>query len=117
MKLRDFLLVIFVVTFCALLYINQHTNILLISYQLEKNQATCAYLLDRHEELLYNVAEVKSPQNLQKKLVMKDICLERPSREQLVKIVKAEPTNQVVVRRGERGFFGFLTSQAQAEAH
>ncbi len=116
MKLPRFLIIIFVVTTCAIIYVNQQTQILLASYQLQKTQTNYGYLLDRHEELLYNVAEVESPQNLQKILVMQNIDMQRPGRDQIVKIVKIETSPEAVAHRGERRFFGFLTSQAHAQA-
>lgn len=116
MKLLRFLLILFIITTCAIIYVNQQAQILLASYQLQKNQANYAYLLDRHEELLYNVSEVKSPQNLQKMLVMQNIYMQRPGRDQIVRIVRIEAPSEVVARRGERGFLGFLASRAQAQA-
>ncbi len=116
MKLPKFLVIVFVVTTCAIIYVNQQTQILLAGYQLQKNQTNCTYLLDRHEELLYNVAEVESPKNLQKMLVMRNINMQRPGRDQIVKIVRIETLSETVVHQGERRFFGFLTSQAHAQA-
>jgi hypothetical protein len=116
MKLKKFLLIIFIFTTCAIYYINQQTQILLISYQLEKNQTTYAYLLDRHEVLLYNVAEFKSPQNLQERLLAQRIRMQLPAQEQVVKIVKVETKPETVARESGRGFFGVLTSQTQAQA-
>jgi len=116
MRISRFLTIVFIVTSCAVTYIHQQTQILIASYKLQQNQSTKAYLLDCNEALVYNVAEMTSPQHLQEKLVMQNICMHRPNHGQIVRIVKTDTAPAVMARSRGRGFFGFLTPQAQAQA-
>lgn len=115
MKISRFLLSIFIITCCAIGYINQQNQILITSYQMQRNQVMMAYLLDCQERLLYNVAQLKSPQCLQEKLAMRDIDMQRPRKEQVIKIAKTGDSFEIVAQKGKRRFFGLSTSSVEAQ--
>lgn len=115
MKISRFLLTIFIITSCAIGYISQQNQILITSYKMQRNQVMMAYLLDCQERLLYNVAQLKSPQSLQEKLAMQDINMQRPRKEQVIKVAKAGDSFEIVAKKSKRGFFGLSTSRVEAQ--
>ncbi|MFH1856243.1 MAG: hypothetical protein ABH836_03300 [Candidatus Omnitrophota bacterium] len=115
MKTHKFLLTIFIITSGAMLYINQQTRVLSAGYELKNNRSARAHLLDCREKLLYNLAELKSPQNLHKQLVVRNIDMQWPGRNQVVKVVETKPAVAVIAQRNGRRFFGFTVGEAQAQ--
>lgn len=115
MKLSKFLLTIFMVTGCAIIYISQQNQILLTGYQMQRNQIMTAYLLDCQEKLLYNVAQLKSPQCIEKRLAMRDINMQRTGKDRVIKIVKAGSSPKVMAQKSGRRFLGLSASRVEAQ--
>ena len=90
----------------ALLYVNQQTALICLSYDIKAKDKTYFDLLDRSRILLYNVRQLESPARLERTLLAKQMKLEVPSRERVILVSAAaeKPGANGIIRTA--GFFG-----------
>lgn len=90
----------------ALLYVNQQTALIRLSYDIKAKDKSYSDLLDRSKILLYNVRQLESPARLEKTLLAKQMKLEVPSRERVILVSAAseKPGAKGIIRTA--GFFG-----------
>ncbi len=98
---------IFVLTFIALLYVNQQALIYQMGLRVTENNKIYSKLVDRNRVLVYNVLNQSSPVSLETKLLAKNIDLRMPREWQVLKNNNLPTT---LVRRGtaKRGLFASL---------
>ena len=77
-KPPKFFLSTIIITICALLYVHQNVEIFKVGYSIDTNQKAFSYFLDRHKRLVYNLAKLKSPPALEKRLLAEEIELIEP---------------------------------------
>ena len=74
------------VTIIALMYVNQKALVYQMGLKVKHNQDIHAKLIDHNKILVYNVLNLRSPVNLERKLLAKEVELSMPSKWQVVKI-------------------------------
>jgi len=77
---------IFIVTFVALMYVNQQALIYQMGLKVKQNSDLYAKLVDHNKIMVYNVLNLRSPVSLGRKLLAKEVELSMPSKWQVVKI-------------------------------
>lgn len=115
--LTKFLIILFTTTVISLYYVGQQSTLLSLSYEIGQNQAEIERLLDQNNNLIYNSDTLKSPQNLEKVLVSKNVNLYIPGREQIIYLAKKESPQREQIKSARRNIFSFfnVTSKAEAE--
>lgn len=100
MKIARFLFISVFVTLMCLFYVHQRVELIKLSYSIKDKQKSLTQLLDQNRFLVYNMNTLKSPANLEKILIAKNIKLESPAKWEELKLAKAKglPTEQVVPR-------------------
>lgn len=86
---------IFIATFIAILYVNQQALIYQMGLNVKENQDIYSKLVDHNKILVYNVLNLRSPVNLEKRLLAKEVELGMPSKWQVVKL-KGSPEKRFV---------------------
>ena len=82
---------IFAVTFVAVMYVNQQALIYQMGLKVKQNSDVYTKLVDHNKILVYNVLNLRSPVNLERKLLAKEVELSMPSKWQVVKLAKKGP--------------------------
>jgi len=106
-KTHKILIFISAFTFIALMYVNQQVLIYQIGLKVKENNQIYSKLVDRNRILVYNVLNLKSPVNLETKLLAKDVELDMPRKWQVVKLAKS-PTKFVRKDAVKKGLFASL---------
>jgi len=117
--MRRFLATLTLVVFAALFYVSQEVDAVKIGYTIRKQEETRTLLLDRARALKYNIARLKAPNTLEKRLVAQKINLQAPRSWQTLVISPTSAEKQAVTRSllGQGPMFTkFLVGTAQAEA-
>jgi hypothetical protein len=83
--------IIFAVTFIAVMYVNQQALIYQMGLKVKQNNDVYTKLVDHNKILVYNVLNLRSPVNLERKLLAKEVELSMPSKWQVVKLAKKGP--------------------------
>jgi len=112
MNAYKFLMTTVIVTMVALLYVNQQTALVRLSYDIKTKEKAYTDLLDRNKILLYNVRQLESPARLERTLLAKQMKLEVPSRDRVI-LVSAGPEEsgtKDITRTA--GFFGRIRQTA-----
>lgn len=86
MKACKFLIVLAITTFLTLGYVHQKIELLKVGYSIEESGEDLVKLLDRNSFLLYNVIALKSPQNLERLLLAKNMTFQLPAVDQFIQI-------------------------------
>ncbi|MFC1624150.1 hypothetical protein ACFL28_02365 [Candidatus Omnitrophota bacterium] len=86
LKTYKALIFIFLVTFIALIYVNQQVLIYQMGLKVKENSEFYSKLIDHNRILVYNVLNLKSPVNLEQKLLAKKVKLNMPRKWQVVKL-------------------------------
>ena len=73
-----FLCFVFFVTFAGLFYVYEEVAAVKIGYTIRKQEEAKVQALDRGRALKYNIASLKAPHNLERKLLAQRILLESP---------------------------------------
>ena len=76
--MKRFLAALVCVTLAGLIYVGSETEAVKIGYQIRKLQEAKAVALDRASALKYNIAQLKAPHNLERRLLAERIALEPP---------------------------------------
>lgn len=109
MKLSKFFIILIIGTFAALIYVRQQVEATKIGYQINAQQRALDQMLDQRQILLYNVCNLKSPENLQESL-----CKKSNSKEDF----KILADRQIIIlgkkQEPKHNFFG-ITSLAEAK--
>jgi len=107
---------IFIVTFIALMYVNQQVLIYQMGLNVKENYRLYSKLVDHNRILVYNVLNLKSPVSLQTRLLAKKVELNMPRKWQVVKL-ESSPEKFVRKDAAKRGLFAnlFIVSR-EAEA-
>ncbi|OGX32699.1 MAG: hypothetical protein A3F87_04470 [Omnitrophica WOR_2 bacterium RIFCSPLOWO2_12_FULL_51_24] len=106
MKAYKFLMTTIIVTVVALLYVNQQTALIRLSYDIKTKDKAYSDLLDRSKILLYNVRQLESPARLERILLAKQMKLEVPSRERVILVSAASEESGTKGITRTAGFFG-----------
>ena len=99
LDVRKILFCIFIVTFMAIIYVNQQTLIYQMGLQLKENQDMHAKLVDHNKIMVYNVLNLRSPANLDTRLSATKVELGMPRKWQVVKVEKGFFANLVLTGR------------------
>ena len=83
MKLKNYFIFIIAATIVTCLYAHQRIEATILSYEIKEMEFKVNKLLDRREELEYNVARLKTPTYLELKLAKKDLKYVLPERWQV----------------------------------
>ena len=118
--MRRFVFFLTMVTGAGLLYVYTEVEAVKIGYTIRKQEEAKVQVLDRGRALKYNIASLKAPHNLERKLLAQRILLESPKQWQTLVL----PTPGAVKRprlgqapAGQLPHLGrFLIGTAQAEA-
>lgn len=89
--------IIFAVTFIAVMYVNQQALIYQMGLKVKQNNDMHTKLVDHNKILVYNVLNLRSPANLERKLLAKKVELSMPSKWQVVKLAKKGPLANLFV--------------------
>ncbi len=76
--MRRFFAVIAIATTASLLYVSQEVEAVKIGYTIRKQEETKTQFLDRGRALKYNIAKLKAPNTLEKRLTAQKISLQSP---------------------------------------
>ena len=117
--MRRFLSTLTLMVFAALFYVSQEVEAVKIGYTIRKQEESRTLFLDRTRALKYNIARLKAPNTLEKRLIAQKINLQAPKSWQTLIISPASARTQAVARSllDQRPFLTkFLVGTAQAEA-
>ncbi|MBU1932947.1 MAG: hypothetical protein KKC66_03495 [Candidatus Omnitrophica bacterium] len=98
---------IFILTFTMLMYVNQQVLIYQMGLKVKENYQVYSKLFDHNKILVYNVLNLKSPVNLQTKLLAKKVELDMPHKWQVVKL-ESSPKKFVHKEAAKKGLFANL---------
>lgn len=87
MRLRYFIIILFIVTLLSLIYTWQQVNIIKLAYQENNKAAIYKELLDSNHYLRYNLIKLKSSYNLGNKLLDDKTDFEIPKHSQMLTLV------------------------------
>ncbi|NQU73962.1 MAG: hypothetical protein HQ547_04560 [Candidatus Omnitrophica bacterium] len=110
MKLYKFSVCLVFVTLLALLYVHQQVRLVKISYGIEFNEREITTLLDQNKSLMYNIAKLKSPVDLEKKLLASKKEFSIPQQWKVVEVVvpKANKDHIITAKTNAQTPLGFL---------
>lgn len=112
MKLSRVIITVFISTALSLFYVYQKTQLVRLSLDVHSTQDSLNYLIDQNRHIGYNNLALKSLDNIEYKLVAKNITLSRPQSWQVVSLRKQEAPP---VRIAGIDFFSLLWPNAEAE--
>lgn len=111
MRLNRFIFVILFIDIAALFHIWQQTQITHLSYQIENKLDKRLEFLDQNHLLRYNVAVLKSCENVQKNLLAGRGEFQLPSPRSVVKLSMVKSLEaKAILEREKRGFLKRLFS-------
>lgn len=124
MRLIRSVLPIAILTVASLMYVHQQVELVKLSYMIEKKEKRLNEVLDRREQLSYNIKNLEAPSRLESALLAKNIDITFPRKGDVIKMSRP----YIISRRGipeirsvalEKrfnifGFLDFLTPKAEA---
>lgn len=125
MKLLKSLTLISIVTLVALIYVHQQVELVKLSYSIEIKEKVVKDMLDRRENLDYNINNLEAPCRLEQALLAGNVDIAFPKRANVVRIARLghNPKGEEQIRSSglERKFslFGiteFFSPRAEAQA-
>ena len=117
--MRRFIAALALVTMASLFYVYQEVEAVKIGYQIRKQEETKTVYLDRARALKYNIARLKAPNNLERRLLNARIVLQAPKSWQTLVISPSavKQSNAASSLLSHPPLFGkFFVGTAQAEA-
>ena len=116
--MKRFLTGLMVLTAAALFYVYQEVEAVKVGYTIRKQEETKTLFLDRARALKYNIARLKAPNNLERRLSAQRIVLQAPkSWQTLVLASSFQASTNTLWKGGTPAIFGKLwVGTAQAEA-
>jgi hypothetical protein len=124
MRFAKSIIPVILFTIASLVYVHQQVELVKLSYSIEKKEKKLNEMLDRNDQLSYNIKNLESPSRLEKILVSKKINITFPKRGHVLKMAKpvivygAQDIHQVGLERKVNifGFLDFFISKAEAQA-
>lgn len=77
--MKRFTAILILSTFAGLFYVYEEVEAVKVGYFIRQQEQTKALALDRSRELKYNIARLKAPETLERKLQAQSIKLESPT--------------------------------------
>ena len=117
--MRRFLTVLILTMSAALFYVYQEVEAVKIGYTIRKQEEAKVLYLDRARALKYNIARLKAPNNLERRLSAQRIVLQAPKSWQTLVLAPSAAKRSTIASAllGRPPFFGKLfVGTAQAEA-
>ena len=124
MRLLRSILPIIIFTVASLMYVHQQVELVKLSYLIEKKERGLNEVLDRREQLSYNIKNLEAPLRLENALLAKNIDITFPRKGNVVKMARPYVVNQrggadmrssgLERRFNIFGFLDFLTPKAEA---
>ncbi len=119
--MKRFALMLILSTLTGLFYVYEEVEAVKIGYQIRQQEQVKSLSLDRSRALKYNIAQLKSPETLERRLETQSIRLQAPKSWQTLAPRVSQGQNQVSWLQGP--WFGnppfftkFFLGTAQAEA-
>jgi len=99
---RKIIIFIFLVTLIALMYVNQQALIYQMGLNVKENRQIYSKLVDHNRREVYNVLNLKSPVNLETRLLAQKVELDMPYRWQVVRLDNSlvDFTHKAEAKRG-----------------
>ena len=115
MRLYRYLIFLFITTSLGLLYTHQQFLAIKANYNITNYESRVSHLLDRNKKLMYNVASLESPANLESKLSASGVDYDVPVQWAVVKRWKSRPSYKLAKVTGRRnvvmgGIINFLNN-------
>ena len=110
-----FLIILFFSGMAGLFYVYTEVEAVKVGYFIRQQEEAKAQSLDRARALKYNIAALKAPQNLERKLTAQKIQLESPRSWQTL-VLPGKGTAKPAPAIQRPPFFRFFLGTAQAEA-
>ena len=117
--MKKFLAGLLLITIACLGYVYQEVEAVKVGYMIRKQEETRTLLSDRARALRYNIARLKSPENLERRLSAQRIVLQVPKAWQTLVVAQGGGQRPAVANSllNRPSFFGKLfVGTAQAEA-
>ncbi|HTL70986.1 MAG TPA: hypothetical protein VL404_06820 [Candidatus Eisenbacteria bacterium] len=117
--MKRFVSALVLATMAGLFYVNQEVEAVKIGYEIRRQEEAKVQALDHARALKYNIARLKAPKNLEKKLLAERIQLESPGSWQTLVLPDPGAKNGgLAVSQDLRPpfFTKFFVGTAQAEA-
>lgn len=107
-------------TLASLFYVFEEVEAVKIGYTIRQQQEARVQALDRTRALKYNIASLKAPHNLERRLLAQQILLESPKQWQTLMVADGVNAKKPVLAQSPINrppfFAKFLVGTAQAEA-
>ncbi|MFH1479073.1 MAG: hypothetical protein ABIG92_04780 [Candidatus Omnitrophota bacterium] len=116
LKINNVIACVFIITLLALAYVNMQVLVYQMGLKVKENTYIYSNLVDQNKILLYNVLNLKSPVNLEAKLLAKKVELNMPREWQVLKL-KGSPEKFISKNIEKKAFFANLfnvTREAEA---
>ncbi len=117
--MKKFLAILGLTVMASLFYVSQEVEAVKIGYTIRKQEESKTQLLDRSRALKYNIARLKAPNTLEKRLIAQKINLQSPKTWQTLVISPASAQKQAMTRSILSNgpiLSKFIVGTAQAEA-
>jgi hypothetical protein len=85
-NIYKFITGIFIITFIAILYVNQQALIYQMGLRIKEEQDVYSKLIDHNKIMGYNILNLRSPVKLEKRLLATQVELGMPKRWQILKL-------------------------------
>ncbi|MFH1782700.1 MAG: hypothetical protein ABH848_03690 [Candidatus Omnitrophota bacterium] len=116
LKIHNIMILIVLLTIVAIMYVNQQVLVYQMGLKVKENANIYSKLVDQNRILVYNVLNLKSPVNLEAKLLAKKVEMNMPHKWQVVRL-KDSPEKFARTIAVKRGLFANLLSLGrEAEA-
>jgi hypothetical protein len=124
MRFAKSLIPVIVFTIVSLVYVHQQVEMVKMSYYIEKKEKALNEILDRNNQLSYNIQNLESPSRLERVLVSKNINITFPKKGHVLKmatpvmVYRAQDIRQVGLEKKVNifGFLDFFVPRAEAQA-
>ena len=124
MRFARSIIPVIVLTLASLIYVHQQVELVKLSYSIEKKEKKLNEILDRNNQLSYNIKNLESPSRLESVLVSKNINITFPKKGHVLKMAKpviiygAQDIHPVGLERKVNifGFLDFFIPRAEAQA-
>jgi hypothetical protein len=114
--MKRFVAAIVCITLAGLCYVFAEVEAVKIGYTIRKQEEAKVLALDRARALKYNIARLKAPHNLERKLLAQKILLESPKSWQTLVLPGAVTRRPQVEHSNQLPFVKFFVGTARAEA-
>ena len=124
MRLLRSVLPIVIFTIASLMYVHQQVELVKLSYLIEKKEKVLNEVLDRREQLSYNIQNLEAPSRLESALLAKNIDITFPRKGNVITMARPYVINKrglsdirssgIEKRFNIFGFLDFLTPKAEA---